>query len=94
MAPCAWAGAAAPIIVEATFLVPRAIFAEATVSFIGIGVASPTPSLGTLIADHFGFVTVQWTALAIPIVVLAVLFLAFQLCGEGLRAALDPRSRA
>src|SRR5690606_28562002 len=77
-------GAAAPIIVEATFLVPRAIFAEATVSFIGIGVAAPTPSLGTLIADHFAFVTVQWTALAVPIAVLAVLFLAFQFCGEGL----------
>lgn len=85
-------GAAAPIIVEATFLVPRAIFAEATVSFIGIGVAAPTPSLGALIADHFAFVTVQWTALAVPIAVLVVLFLAFQFCGEGLRAALDPRS--
>ncbi len=86
-------GAAAPMIVEATFLVPRAIFAEATVSFIGIGVAAPTPSLGVLIADHFAFVTVQWTALAVPITVLAVLFLAFQFCGEGLRVALDPRSR-
>ena len=86
-------GAAAPIIVEATFLVPRAIFAEATVSFIGIGVAAPTPSLGTLIADHFGFVTVQWTALAVPIAVLAVLFLAFQFCGDGLRQALDLRTR-
>lgn len=86
-------GAAAPVIIEATFLVPRAIFAEATVSFIGIGVAAPTPSLGTMIADHFGFVTVQWTALAIPIAALAVLFLAFQISGEGLRQALDPRSQ-
>lgn len=85
-------GAAAPIIVEATFLVPRAIFAEATVSFIGIGVSAPMPSLGTLIADHFGFVTVQWTALAIPIAVLIVLFLTFQFLGDGLRQALDPRS--
>lgn len=85
-------GAAAPVIVEGTFLVPRAIFAEATVSFIGIGVTAPTPSLGSLIADHFGFVTLQWTALAIPIAVLAALFLAFQFCGEGLRQALDPRT--
>ncbi|MCA9846613.1 MAG: ABC transporter permease [Dehalococcoidia bacterium] len=85
-------GVAAPVIVEATFLVPRAIFAEATVSFIGIGVAAPQPSLGTLIADHFGFVTVQWTALAVPITVLIVLFLAFQFLGDGLRQALDPRS--
>ncbi len=85
-------GVAAPVIVEATFLVPRAIFAEATVSFIGIGIAAPQPSLGTLIADHFGFVTVQWTALAVPITLLVVLFLAFQFLGEGLRQALDPRS--
>ena len=85
-------GVAAPVIVEATFLVPRAIFAEATVSFIGIGVAAPQPSLGALIADHFGFVTVQWTALAVPITLLIVLFLAFQFLGDGLRQALDPRS--
>ncbi|MGE3962047.1 MAG: ABC transporter permease [Dehalococcoidia bacterium] len=85
-------GAAGPVIVEATFLVPRAIFAEATVSFIGIGVAAPQPSLGTLIADHFAFVTVQWTALAVPIGVLIVLFLAFQFLGDGLRQTLDPRA--
>jgi oligopeptide transport system permease protein len=81
-----------PVIVAATFLVPRAIFAEAALSFIGIGVAPPAPSLGSLINDHFGFVGIQWVALAIPTIVLAVIFLAFQAFGDGLRDALDPRT--
>ncbi len=82
-----------PVIVEATFLVPRAILAEATLSFIGFGVPPPAPSLGRLISDHFGFVLVQWTALAIPCILLATLFMAFQFFGDGLRDALDPRTR-
>ncbi len=81
-----------PVIVDLTFLVPRAIFAEAALSFIGIGLSPPTPSLGLLINDHFAFVGVQWSALAIPTAVLALLFLAFQFFGDGLRDALDPRS--
>lgn len=85
--------ASGPVIVEATFIVPRAIFAEAALSFIGIGIAPPVPSLGTLIASHFTFVAVQWTALAIPTALLVLLFLAFQLLGDGLRDALDPSGR-
>ena len=81
-----------PVIVDATFLVPRAIFAEAALSFIGVGVPPPTPSLGVLINEHFDFVALQWTALAIPTAILAVLFIAFQFFGDGLRDALDPRS--
>ena len=71
---------------------PRAIVAEATLSFIGAGLSPPTPSVGLLIKDHFAFVGVQWTALAIPSTVLAALFVAFQLIGDGLRDALDPRT--
>jgi oligopeptide transport system permease protein len=81
-----------PVIVDATFLVPRAIFAEAALSFIGVGIPPPTPSLGVLINEHFSFVALQWTALAIPTAVLATLFIAFQFFGDGLRDALDPRS--
>lgn len=84
--------AAGPVIVEATFLVPRAIFAEAALSFIGLGPPPPTPSLGLLIKSHYAFATVQWTALAIPVALLALLFVAFQFFGDGLRDALDPRS--
>ncbi len=62
-------------------------------SFIGIGAAPPTPSVGFLIAEHFEFARVQWTALAFPVGLLAVLFLAFQVVGDGVRASLDPRTR-
>jgi len=81
-----------PVIVEATFLVPRVIFAEAALSFIGVGINPPTPSLGVLIASHFTFVSVQWTALAIPVAVLVMLFMVLQLLGDGLRDALDPKT--
>lgn len=56
---------------------PVFVFAEAALSFIGIGAAPPPPSLGILIAEHFEFARVQWTELAFPIGLLAVLFLAF-----------------
>ena len=81
-----------PVIVEATFLVPRAIFAEAALSFIGVGVSAPTPSLGVLINDHFRFVGITWSGLLFPTGLLAILFMAFSFFGDGLRDALDPRS--
>lgn len=81
-----------PMVVELVFLVPRVIAAEAALSFIGIGAEPPTPSLGLLIQDHFRFVGVQWTALAIPTALLALIFVVMQLLGDGLRDALDPRS--
>jgi len=82
-----------PAIVEATFLAPRAIFAEAALSFIGIGVSPPTPSLGVLISEHFSWLSINWTGVAFPTLVLALLFLAFQFFGDGLRDAFDPRAR-
>ena len=81
-----------PVLVDLMFLAPRVIIAEAVLSFIGIGLSPPAPSLGLLISDHFAFVGVQWTALAIPIAVLVTVFLAFQVVGDGLRDALDPRT--
>ena len=83
-----------PVIVEATFLIPRAIFAEAALSFIGVGVSPPTPSLGLLINEHFDFVLINWTGLFFPTACCwRVLFIAFSFFGDGLRDALDPRSR-
>jgi len=82
-----------PVIVEATFLIPRAIFAEAALSFIGVGVSPPTPSLGLLINEHFRFVGITWSGLMFPTVLLAMLFIAFSFFGDGLRDALDPRSK-
>ncbi len=83
--------AIAPVVVEGTFGVGRAIVAEAGLSFLGLGVAPPTPSWGSMINEgrHFLFLAPHVTAIpgfAIMITVLAVNFL-----GDGLRDALDVR---
>lgn len=82
-----------PVIVAITFGIPVAIFAEAALSFIGFGVPPPAASLGTLVA--IGYTTIQrnvWNVLP-PAVAVAFLMLSFTFLGNGLRDALDPRTR-
>ena len=82
----------APVIVSVAFAIPGALLTEATLSFIGIGIKPPTPSLGTMIADGFVvFSTTPWPVL-LPALCISVLLLAFTFVGDGLRDALDPRS--
>jgi len=83
----------APVIVSVAFAIPGALLTEATLSFIGIGIKPPTPSLGTMIADGFVvFSTTPWPVL-LPALCISVLLLAFTFVGDGLRDALDPRSK-
>lgn len=82
-----------PVIVAITFGIPAAIFAEASLSFIGLGVPPPTASLGNLISE--GYKTIQrnvWNAV-FPAGAVALLMLSFTFVGDGLRDALDPRTR-
>jgi oligopeptide transport system permease protein len=82
-----------PVIVAITFGIPVAIFAEAALSFIGFGVPPPAASLGTLVA--IGYTTIQrnvWNV-APPAAAVAILMLSFTFLGNGLRDALDPRTR-
>lgn len=82
-----------PVIVAITFGIPAAIFAEASLSFIGLGVPPPTASLGNLISE--GYKTIQrnvWNAV-FPASAVALLMLSFTFLGDGLRDALDPRTR-
>jgi oligopeptide transport system permease protein len=82
-----------PVIVAITFGIPVAIFAEAALSFIGFGVPPPASSLGTLVA--IGYSTIQrnvWNTIPAAGGV-AVLMLCFTFLGDGLRDALDPRTR-
>ena len=82
-----------PVIVAITFGIPVAIFAEAALSFIGFGVPPPAASLGTLVA--IGYSTIQrnvWNVVPAAGAV-AVLMLCFTFLGDGLRDALDPRTR-
>lgn len=82
-----------PVIVSVTFNIPRAIFTEAALSYIGIGVKPPTPSWGAMIQDGFNLIFSKPYMLLFPAIALALLMLAFTFLGDGLRDALDPRLR-
>ena len=82
----------APIIVYATLLIPTAIVFEATLSFLGLGVPIPTPTWGNMIAESQStYLQAPWF-LFFPSLALFITTLAFNLLGDGLRDALDPRA--
>lgn len=84
-----------PLIVAVTFAVPTAIFTEATLSFLGLGVPAPLSSWGTMVAD--GVVTMftgQLWRLLVPAGLISLTMFAFNALGDGLRDALDPRTRS
>ncbi len=82
-----------PIIVLVTFSIPRAIFMEAALSYIGIGVQPPTPSWGTMIRDGYDVIFAAPYMVIFPALAIGILMLAFTFLGDGLRDALDPRLR-
>jgi oligopeptide transport system permease protein len=82
-----------PIIVLITFGIPRAIFAEAALSYIGIGVKPPTPSWGTMIYNGYQNIFGAPYLVVFPAIAVGILMLAFTFLGDGLRDALDPRER-
>jgi len=81
------------IIVNLTMRIPQAIFTEAFLSFIGIGVAPPTPSWGILASDGATVLRAYPTELLIPAVLISLTMLSLNLLGDGLRDALDPKMR-
>jgi oligopeptide transport system permease protein len=82
-----------PIIVLVTFSVPRAIFMEAALSYIGIGVKPPTPSWGAMIQDGYNVIFAAPYLIICPAIAIGILMLSFTFLGDGLRDALDPRLR-
>ena len=82
----------APIIVYSTLLVPTAIVFEATLSFLGLGVIPPTPTWGNMINDSVDYYQQRPFFLLFPSLALFLTTLAFNLLGDGLRDALDPRA--
>jgi len=82
----------APIIVYSTLLIPINIVFEATLSFLGLGVLPPTATWGNMLADSVKFYQVAWWFVIFPGLALLVTTLAFNLLGDGLRDALDPRA--
>ncbi|MCM3610606.1 ABC transporter permease [Planococcus sp. MERTA32b] len=83
----------AVIIINTMFTIPSAIFFEAFLSFIGLGLQAPDASLGTLINDGYKLIQYQPHILAIPAFVLSLIMIAFNLIGDGLRDALDPKMK-
>ena len=83
--------AVAPIIVAITLAIPTAIFAEAGLSYLGIGINEPTPSLGKMVSDSAPYIRLYWYLGLFPTLAIALIMLGFSFVGDGLRDALDPR---
>jgi peptide/nickel transport system permease protein len=82
------------IIVNLTFTIPNAIFAESFLSFIGLGVQAPIASWGTMCNDALGVIlSGQWWRLFFPGFMISLTMFAFNVFGDGLQDALDPHSR-
>ena len=80
-----------PILVTVTMLIPSAIFMEAFMSFIGIGIAPPLASLGTMCNDATDALRTNPYQLFLPALVICFIMFAFNFVGDGLRDALDPK---
>lgn len=81
------------IIIMITFSIPGAIFYEAFLAFIGLGIPAPLPSMGTLINNGYKFMTTNPYMMWLPTIVLSILMLSINLLANGLRDALDPKMR-
>ena len=82
---------AAPVIVYTTLLIPASIAFEATLSYLGLGVVPPTPDWGNMLAEATGYYQVAWWFILFPGLALLAITLAFNLLGDSIRDALDPR---
>src|SRR3984957_12935562 len=83
---------AAPIIVYSSLLIPTNILLEASLSFLGVGIRPPTPSWGDMIAQAAPIFNTAWWFMVFPGLALLFTVLAFNLLGDGLQDALNPRN--
>ncbi len=82
-----------PIIVTLTFGIPNAIFLEAVLSFLGVGIRPPQPTWGQMVADGAEAIYANPSGVVFPALAIGFTLLAFSFIGDGLRDALDPRMR-
>jgi oligopeptide transport system permease protein len=80
-----------PLLVAVSFGIPAAIFGEAGLSFLGIGINDPLPSWGKMVGFSRDYVRVYWHLGLFPTLLIALTMLGFSFVGDGLRDALDPR---
>lgn len=81
----------APIIVQATLSIGNAILAIAGLSFVGLGIEPPTPEWGSILSNSMDQIMSFWPLIIFPGLMIALTMLAFNLLGDGLRDAMDPR---
>jgi oligopeptide transport system permease protein len=82
-----------PIVVSVTFGIPQAIFTEAALSFIGVGINPPTPSWGQMVGENQQFLRSYWHLCVFPSIAIAITMLSFTFFGDGVRDALDPKMK-
>ena len=83
-----------PIITQVMFSIPTAIFTEAFLSFVGLGIPVPQCSLGSLISELYNSFTTHPYQIIPPMVVMSLLMMSFNLVADGLREALDPKMKS
>lgn len=83
--------ALSPLIVGLTLGIPQAIFTEAGLSFLGVGINPPTPSWGQMVGESVQYIGYYWYMALFPALAIALTMLGFTWVGDGLRDALDPR---
>ena len=81
----------APLIVQATLCFSDAILAAAALGFLGLGAQPPTPEWGSMLASALEFIQSAWWVVTLPGLAILITVLAFNLTGDGLRDALDPK---
>jgi len=82
----------APVIVAVTLGIPQAIFTEAALSFLGLGVQAPTPSWGQMVGEGVANIRYYWHLALFPSIMIALTMAGFTLLGDGVRDVLDPRA--
>ncbi|HEY63224.1 MAG TPA: ABC transporter permease [Caldilineae bacterium] len=82
-----------PLIIMLTLGIPTAIFAEAGLSFLGVGIDDPLPSWGKMVGSSAAYLRVYWHLGLFPTLMIAITTLSFTFVGDGLRDALDPTLR-
>jgi len=84
----------APIIVQATMSIANAVLSAAALSFIGLGISPPTPEWGAMLSSGRSFIRDYWFVVTFPGMAIMITVFAFNLFGDGLRDALDPRLKS
>ncbi len=88
MLPNLWA----PILVYFTLTMPAYVSAEAALSYLGVGITAPTPTLGNILTDSANYAESDFVYFFFPALFIAIIVISFNLLGDGLRDALDPKS--